>query len=156
MKHAFVRRLMKHALVRRSMKHAPCAFPMKHAILAMLVLCAITFARPHVVERWALYLGAAHGPRPAQLFLDPFPSAASCESRVLAFAANGERAFCASHRELEFGTAADETLAADFNPLLPASWRCAPRRPVLAERAGPPHYPNVRMILGAPRPIVAR
>ncbi len=103
---------------------------MRRRIIALAVLGAIlsvlAFVRPHVVERWALYLGSPDAPGSAHLFLDPFPNDYSCETRVKVLAANAERAFCRSHREFEFGNASDATLAADFDPFSPASWFCLP------------------------------
>ncbi len=96
------------------------------ALAAALV--AIAGARPHVVERWALYLGSASDAKDAHLFLDPFPDAASCETRVRTFEANDERAFCSGHRELAFGGRYDAVLAADFDPFFSFAWYCSPRR----------------------------
>ncbi len=96
-------------------------------VLTLLVGALLASTRPHVVERWALYLGSPEAPSSAHLFLDPFPNAYSCETRVRVFAANAERAFCRSHVEFEIGNALDATLAADFDPFSPASWFCLPR-----------------------------
>ncbi len=105
---------------------------MRRRIIALAVLGAIlsvlAFVRPHVVERWALYLGSPADMKDAHLFLDPFPDAVSCETRVQTFAANDERAFCAGRRGIEFGTARDEVLAEDFNPFFAFAWYCSPRR----------------------------
>ncbi len=95
-------------------------------VLTLLTSASLSIARPHVVERWALYLGSPQSPTAAHLFLDPFPSAYSCQTRVNVFRANAERAFCRSHLEFEIGNASDATLAADFNPFSPASWFCLP------------------------------
>jgi hypothetical protein len=92
------------------------------------VLFALVAARPHVVERWALYLGSPDDVKHAHLFLDPFPDAWSCETRVATFEANEERAFCSGHREVEFGGAYDAVLAADFDPFFSYAWYCSPRR----------------------------
>jgi hypothetical protein len=102
--------------------------PLFASFAAAAVLCALLAVRPHVVDRWALYLGTPSAPNQARLFLDPFPDAASCESRARVFAANAERAFCTDRRELEFGTALDAVLAADFDPFFANSWYCSPRR----------------------------
>jgi len=96
-------------------------------LAALAVGFSLAGANPHVVERWALYLGSPQPPGSAQLFLDPFPDSYSCESRVRVFTANAEHAFCRSRYEFELGNAADAVLAADFNPLSPAAWFCAPR-----------------------------
>jgi hypothetical protein len=91
--------------------------------VALLALAAL---RPHLVERWALYLGSPSDVRSAHLFLDPFPDAASCETRVRTFEANGESAFCSSRHEFEFGSAQDAVLAADFDPFFAYAWYCSP------------------------------
>ena len=115
---------MNRAILKRSISAFAC--------LALgCLLCVAILARPHVAEQWALYLGSPLKPSSATLFLDPFPDATSCDSRVQIFAANGERAFCAEHPVLEFGYAIDSALAADFNRLSPAAWFCSPRRPKL-------------------------
>jgi len=94
---------------------------------AVLVLGAsLASARPHVVERYGLYLGSQQQAT-AHLFLDPFPNAYSCEVRVKVFAANAEPAFCRSHYELEVGSGNDAILAADFDPFSAAAWYCIPR-----------------------------
>ncbi|MBD5656006.1 MAG: hypothetical protein IAI50_12630 [Candidatus Eremiobacteraeota bacterium] len=91
------------------------------------VLCALVVVQPHVVERWALYLGSQTAPQNARLYLDPFPNAVSCESRVRLFRANAEPAFCAGRRELAFGGRTDAILAVDFKRLVGGAY-CAPRR----------------------------
>ena len=96
-----------------------------------VALLTLALVRPHVVERWALYLGAPSDVRGAHLFLDPFPDATSCETRVRTFEANGERAFCASRRQFEFGSAQDAVLAADFDPFFAYAWYCSPHHPKL-------------------------
>ncbi len=90
-------------------------------------LGAAAVARPHVVDRYALYLGEPHGAT-AHLFLDPFPNEWSCETRVRAFAANGEKAFCTGRHVFELGSGTDALLAADFDPFFAAAWICAPER----------------------------
>ena len=85
--------------------------PLFASFAAAAVLCALLAVRPHVVDRWALYLGTPSAPNQARLFLDPFPDAASCESRARVF-----------------GTALDAVLAADFDPFFANSWYCSPRR----------------------------
>jgi len=95
-------------------------------VLVAVFACALAVVRPHLAERWGLYLGSSADRAHAVLFLDPFPSDATCETRVAVFAANAERAFCASRRVLQFGDGDDAVLAADFNPLWPASWFCRP------------------------------
>jgi len=94
-------------------------------------LLTLAVVRPHLVERWALYLGSPSDVRGAHLFLDPFPDATSCETRVRTFEANGERAFCASRRQFEFGSAQDAVLAADFDPFFAYAWYCSPHHPKL-------------------------
>ena len=109
------------------MIHERRAFAVGFAIA--LVFGALVFtARPHVVERWALYLGSPQAPSAAHLFLDPFPSAYSCRTRVRLFIANAERAFCTSYYAFEVGSASDALLAADFDASSPAAWFCLPRR----------------------------
>jgi hypothetical protein len=97
------------------------------ALACVLVAGALLVAQPHVVDRYALYLGSPAKSAQARLYLDPFPDDASCESRVRLFATNGERAFCSGRREFEIGTATDTLLAADFKRLVPALWFCLPR-----------------------------
>jgi hypothetical protein len=97
-------------------------------IALALSLCALAVARPHVAQRWALYLGSPTSAQKARLFLDPFPTFGSCDATVRVFTANAERAFCLERRELEFGTGADAVLAADFGSLVPRAWYCRPRR----------------------------
>ena len=63
--------------------------------------------RPHVAERWGLYLGSPADRARAVLFLDPFPSDATCETRVKVFATNAEHAFCAARHVLQFGDGDD-------------------------------------------------
>jgi hypothetical protein len=96
--------------------------------LALVAVATVAFvAQPHVVERWALYLGPGPAPSRGRLFLDPFPNAMSCESRVRLFHRNGESAFCASRRELAFGSRTDAILAADFQRIIFGGAYCAPR-----------------------------
>ena len=96
-------------------------------VVTLVLACGLLAARPHIVERWALYLGSPREMQSAHLFLDPFPDAWSCDVRVRTFTANAERAFCKSRYELEIGTANDARLAADFDPFSPAAWFCFPR-----------------------------
>jgi hypothetical protein len=95
-------------------------------VLVSVFACALAVVRPHVAERWGLYLGSPADRARAVLFLDPFPSDATCETRVKVFATNAEHAFCAARHVLQFGDGDDAVLAADFNPLWPASWLCRP------------------------------
>jgi len=97
------------------------------------VICGLFVARPHVVERWALYLGSPSAPRSATLYLDPFPNDWSCETRARLFRANAEPAFCAGRRELAFGAATDAVLAADFNGPWALGAYCRPRRAPVAQ-----------------------
>ncbi len=101
------------------------------------VLGAAAIARPHVVDRYALYLGEPHGARPAHLFLDPFPNEWSCETRVRAFEANKEHAFCTGRHTLEIGAGDDALLAADFNPFFAPAWLCTPRTSTGAQQVAP-------------------
>ena len=96
-------------------------------VIALAIGAMLIAARPHVVERWALYLGPSQQTSASHLFLDPFPNAASCDVRVKVFAANFEHAFCKSRYELVLGTSTDAVLAADFDPSSPAAWFCLPR-----------------------------
>jgi hypothetical protein len=135
MKHRLpVRSFLKHRLpVRSFLKHRlPVRSLLKHRLPVWIMLgafvCALAATRPHIAERWALYLGNPATPGAARLFLDPFPDAGSCEATVLVFTANAERAFCSGRMALEFGTAADAVLAADFESLVPRAWYCVPPR----------------------------
>lgn len=104
--------------------------------LALVAAATVAFVtQPHVVERWALYLGPGPVPSQGRLFLDPFPNAMSCESRVRLFQRNGESAFCASRRELAFGSRTDAILAADFQRIVFGGAYCAPR--VARRTSGP-------------------
>jgi hypothetical protein len=95
-------------------------------VLIAAFACTLAVVRPHVAERWGLYLGSPADRAHAVLFLDPFPNDATCETRAEVFAENAERAFCTGRHVLQFGDGDDALLAADFNPLWPASWVCRP------------------------------
>jgi len=109
------------------------------------VLCGLVITRPHVVERWALFLGSAADPRNATLYLDPFPNDWSCESRARLFRANAEPAFCGGRLELSFGAATDAVLAADFNGPWALGAYCRPRQRVRVTE------PGTAEVLAAPR-----
>jgi hypothetical protein len=118
--------------------------PTRFGLVALALLaCAALLARPHAVQRYALYLGTPESPQTAHLFLDPFPDRPSCESRVALFRSNGERAYCSGGTVLEIGGADDAVLAAEFSRWFPAGWYCSPwgRRAIsrrLAAAAAPP------------------
>jgi hypothetical protein len=115
------------------------------ALAVVLIGCALVATRPHVVQRYALYLGSAASPQTAHLYLDPFPDRISCESRVATFRANREAAFCAGGPRLEIGSADDAILAADFARLFPPGWYCIPR----LRRYGPRPWAVLRRTIPA-------
>ena len=111
-------------------------------VFTLAIAAAVFTLRPHVARHWALYLGTPQQMGAAHLFLDPFPNAYSCETRVKVFAANAERAFCKSRYEFELGSASDALLAADFNPFSPAAWFCLPRWAVAFSEARTRRVPS--------------
>jgi hypothetical protein len=93
-----------------------------------LTAYSLAVARPRFVERWALYLGSQRDPAHARLFLDPFPDKISCESRVIVFTRNLEKAFCAERSAFAIDSTGDTILAAEFRVLSAFGSYCFPHR----------------------------
>jgi hypothetical protein len=87
------------------------------AVTGLLAGAALLAIHPNVVHRWAIYASATGGPPESYpLFLDPFPTQASCEVEARIIVRNGGHAVCRGRLELVAGTHDQELLMAQFWP----------------------------------------
>jgi hypothetical protein len=87
------------------------------ALIAAALLTGLLVVRPNVVERWGIYASTTGGASDTYaLFLEPFPTRASCEVEARIIVRSGGHAQCRSRFKLVAGTNEQDLLMSQFWP----------------------------------------